>query len=314
MKLAFVFPGQGSQSVGMMKTYIDNDVVRYTIQEASDTLNTNFHKLIFGDEIEKLNLTVNTQPILLTCSVAIWRLYLEEGGFKPSVVAGHSLGEYSALTVAKVLKFSQALRLVKFRALSMQKAVPLGVGSMAAIIGMEGNAVTELCKKISNSKKVVQPANFNSFDQTVISGYADLVDEVCKVAVSSGAKRAIKLSVSAPFHSQLMSSASRDLAEKLKNEEIEEPKIPFINNVSAEELIFQSQIKSSLSIQAMSPVKWFDIIKKIAEHNVDILVECGPGKVLTNLNKRILPDIKSCSFGNLSVLNEILAEQKKKFS
>ncbi|OUV98733.1 MAG: [acyl-carrier-protein] S-malonyltransferase [Betaproteobacteria bacterium TMED156] len=308
MNAAFIFPGQGSQFVGMMKEFYGNRVVMDTIEEASDTLRKDFSSLIFGDNEFELNQTTNTQPLILISSIAIWRLYREKNGPNPKIMAGHSLGEYSALTAAEALDFKQALKLIEFRANVMQKAVPTGIGTMAAVIGLSGEVVIEICKKVSSLISKVEPANFNSADQTVISGFCESVDEVCKIAKETGARRAIKLPVSAPFHSSLMSPASKELFIRLEQEKILPPKIPVVNNVDVDILTNNNQIKDSLARQAMSPVRWYEIIRKFSNSEIDLLIECGPGKVLAGLNKRICPSIQSYSLSNELIINKVVSK------
>ncbi len=311
MNLAFVFPGQGSQSVGMLDGYKDNPIVKHTIEESSDVLGINFNKIIYGNDKELLDSTVNTQPILLSISIAIWRVYCSQNGKVPTMLAGHSLGEYTALTAAGVLKFDQALKLVSFRAKAMQNAVPAGLGGMAAIIGINSKIVTKICNDSSKKNVSVVPANFNSRDQTVVSGFSELIDEVCEQAKKAGARRAVKLSVSAPFHSPLMLPASEKLQNRLSNEEFLYPKIDVVNNVDVEIQNNPEDIKISLAKQAMSPVRWYEIIQKFHECFIDVIVECGPGKVLTGLTKRICPEIKTHSFSDEKSIEEFVMNLKE---
>ena len=307
MKLAFVFPGQGSQSHKMLDGFKNNMVVKKTIEEASDVLRQDFSKIIHAENEDQLNLTINTQPIILTVSIAIWRVFCERNGPIPDLMAGHSLGEYSALAVSGVMSFEQALNLVSFRAKSMQNAVPQEVGGMAAIIGLDCDTVSELCKECSNSIEKAEPANFNSSDQIVISGHNEIIEAICELAKKSGARRAVKLTVSAPFHSSLMAPAAKQLEERLKNEKFLLPKITVINNVDAKFLMSIDQIKTSLSKQAMSPVRWKETIDKFYENQIKILCECGPGKVLTGLTKRICPEITSYSFTSEEEIDEVVS-------
>jgi len=311
MSLAFVFPGQGSQSPGMLDSFKNNLIVKKTIEEASDGLKVDFHKIIYGDDPNLMNLTVNTQPIILTISISLWRVYCERNGPVPSVMAGHSLGEYSALTASGVLSFEQALELVSFRAKSMQKAVPTGLGGMAAIIGLSGDIVKKLCVDCSRSDLKAEPANFNSSEQTVISGANEIIEKVCARAKECGARRAVRLAVSAPFHSTLMESAARDLKGRLIQEKLCLPKIPVINNVDVEVLRNENQIKSSLSKQVMSVVRWNETIQKFHKMGVICIVECGPGKVLTGLSKRICPNVRTFSLYNDEIINEVISSLAK---
>ena len=307
MSLGCVFPGQGSQSLGMLNGFKHNLIVKKTIEEASDILKVDFFKLIFGDDIEELNLTINTQPVVLSVSIALWRVYCDKSGPMPILMAGHSLGEYSALTASGVMKFDQALKLVRFRASAMQKAVPEGVGSMAAIMGISGEDVKKICDNCSIPGHSVEPANYNSNDQTVVSGSNEIIDKVCIEAKNSGARRVVKLAVSAPFHSSLMAPAAHKLKNRLKEEEFSLPTIPVINNVDVKNLKSTAQIKVSLADQAMSSVRWYETIQKFNDNGIKIIVECGPGKVLSGLTKRINPNIQSHSFTNEKVINEVIS-------
>ena len=307
MKLAFVFPGQGSQSHTMLEGFKNNFVVKNTIEEASDVLGQDFSKIIDGEHKDQLNLTINTQPIILAVSIAIWRVFCERNAPLPNLMAGHSLGEYSALAVSGVMSFEQVLKLVSFRANSMQNAVPEGVGGMAAIIGLNGDTVKEICNTCSDLVHQAEPANFNTIDQTVVSGHNDIVDKVCILAKQSGARRAVKLAVSAPFHSSLMAPAATDLKERLINEKFLLPKITVINNVGVEFLTDVDQIKTSLSKQAMAPVRWKETIDKFQENQIEIICECGPGKVLTGLTKRICPEIQAYTLSNEEEIDAVVS-------
>ena len=307
MKLAFVFPGQGSQSHAMLEGFKNNFVVKNTIEEASDILGQDFSKIIDGEHKDQLNLTINTQPIILAVSIAIWRVFCERNATLPNLMAGHSLGEYSALAVSGVMSFEQVLKLVSFRANSMQNAVPEGVGGMAAIIGLSGDTVKKICNTCSDLVHKAEPANFNTIDQTVVSGHNDIVDKVCILAKQFGARRAVKLAVSAPFHSSLMAPAAKELKERLINEKFLLPKITVINNVGVEFLTDVDQIKTSLSKQAMAPVRWKETIDKFQENQIEIICECGPGKVLTGLTKRICPEIQAYTFSNEEEIDAVVS-------
>jgi [acyl-carrier-protein] S-malonyltransferase len=310
MNLAFVFPGQGSQSHVMLEGFKKNVILKNTIEEASDVLGIDFFEIIYGDNKSLLDLTVNTQPVILTVSIALWKIYCDRNGPLPTLLAGHSLGEYSALTASGVMSFNQALKLVSFRAKSMQNAVPAGVGSMAAILGISGDIVREICNDCSTLLKKVEPANFNSISQTVISGENETVDKVCARAKKLGARKVVKLAVSAPFHSSLMAPAAKKLEIRLTEEKFLLPKIPVINNVDVEILKNIDQIKISLAKQAMSPVRWYQTIEKIKESGTQIICECGPGKVLTGLTKRICPEIQSYSFTTEEIISNFVNAQR----
>ena len=305
-KFAFVFPGQGSQAVGMLNGFGDNPIVRQTVAEASDVLNFDLGKLIAEGPKEELDLTVNTQPAMLTAAVACYRAWLSAGGAKPSLVAGHSLGEYSALVAAGVLTFKDAVPLVRFRAQVMQEAVPLGVGGMAAILGLSDEEVRLACDE-SAQGEVVEPVNFNAPAQVVIAGHKAAVERACEAAKARGAKRALVLSVSAPFHSSLLLPASDRLREYLKQVPFAQPQIQLINNVDVAMVSDVEAIKDALVRQAANPVRWVETIQKMAQHSISHVVECGPGKVLTGLVKRISPDLVGESLFDEASLNKLMA-------
>lgn len=285
-KFAFVFPGQGSQAVGMLNGFADNPVVQETVAEASDALGLDLGKLIAEGPKEDLDLTTNTQPVMLTSSVAFYRAWIAAGGPVPEVIAGHSLGEFSALVAAGVIPFKDAVKLVRFRAQAMQEAVPVGVGGMAAIIGLDSAALKAACEE-SAEGEVVEPANFNSPTQIVIAGHNAALSRACKAAKAKGAKRALMLPVSAPFHSSLLKPASDRLAEYMANLTFFAPKIPLINNVDVAILDEPQAIKDALVRQVANPVRWVETIEKMASMGITHIVECGPGKVLAGLIKRI---------------------------
>ncbi|NCV94732.1 MAG: [acyl-carrier-protein] S-malonyltransferase, partial [Burkholderiaceae bacterium] len=263
MTFAFVFPGQGSQSVGMLNSLASRTEVHATLQEASDALGENISKLIAEGPAEALALTTNTQPVMLTAGVACYRAWLASGGPKPSVVAGHSLGEYSALVAAGVIRFKDALPLVRFRAQAMQSAVPVGTGGMAAILGLDDQQVIEVCALASKeSGKVVEAVNFNAPDQTVIAGHQEAVDRACAIVKERGAKRALPLAVSAPFHSSLLAPAAHALRERLSQTAVNTPSIQVVNNVDVAIERDADRIRDALSRQAMRPVRWVEVIEK----------------------------------------------------
>ena len=289
MAFAFVFPGQGSQSVGMMASYGDSTIVRTTFDEPSATLGQDLWQLVGEGPAELLSQTVNTQPLMLTAAIAAYRLWIEKGGKLPSVVAGHSLGEYSALVAAGVIEFKDAVPLVRLRATAMQEAVPIGTGAMAAILNLDDDkirdACTEAAEKIGNGE-VAEPVNFNGPGQTVIAGNKAAVEAACEGCKSRGAKRAVLLPVSAPFHSSLIRPAADRLAARLAELEFGVPKIPVVNNVDVAIENDPQKIKDALVRQAYSPVRWVETMQKIAAMEVTIVAECGPGKVLAGLVKR----------------------------
>jgi [acyl-carrier-protein] S-malonyltransferase len=289
---AFVFPGQGSQSVGMLDAWGDHPVVKQTLQEASDALGENIGQLIREGPKEALGLTTNTQPVMLVSAIAAYRVWLSEGGAKPSVVAGHSLGEYSALVAAGALTLAQAVPLVRFRAQAMQDAVPVGTGAMAAILGMDAQQVITGCVEAqatfaAGSGEVVEAVNFNDPAQTVIAGSKAAVEKACEILKASGAKRALPLPVSAPFHSSLMLPAAQRLKEKLAATPIATPAIPVVNNIDVAVQTDADAIREALYRQAFGPVRWVECVAAIKARGVHTLVECGPGKVLAGLTKRI---------------------------
>ena len=289
---AFVFPGQGSQSVGMLDAWGDHPVVKQTLREASDALGENIGQLIHEGPKEALGLTTNTQPVMLVSAIAAYRVWLSEGGAQPSVVAGHSLGEYSALVAAGALTLAQAVPLVRFRAQAMQDAVPVGTGAMAAILGMDAQQVITGCAQAqatfaAGSGEVVEAVNFNDPTQTVIAGSKAAVEKACEMLKAAGAKRALSLPVSAPFHSSLMLSAAQRLKEKLAATPIATPAIPVVNNIDVALQTDPDAIREALYRQAFGPVRWVECVAAIKARGVHTLVECGPGKVLAGLTKRI---------------------------
>ena len=289
---AFVFPGQGSQSVGMLDAWGDHPVVKQTLQEASEALGENIGQLIHEGPKEALGLTTNTQPVMLVSAIAAYRVWLSEGGAQPSVVAGHSLGEYSALVAAGALTLAQAVPLVRFRAQAMQDAVPVGTGAMAAILGMDAQQVITGCAQAQATfaagyGEVVEAVNFNDPTQTVIAGSKAAVEKACEMLKAAGAKRALSLPVSAPFHSSLMLSAAQRLKEKLAATPIATPAIPVVNNIDVALQTDPDAIREALYRQAFGPVRWVECVAAIKARGVHTLVECGPGKVLAGLTKRI---------------------------
>lgn len=285
-QIALVFPGQGSQSVGMMQAFAENKSVRDVFAEASDALGEDLWKLVAEGPAEALNATVNTQPVMLTAAYAVYRAWLDAGGPQPVVVAGHSLGEYTALVAAGVLAFRDAVPLVRFRAEAMQAAVPIGTGAMAAILGLDDDAVRAACAEAAQGE-VVEPVNFNAPSQVVIAGHKAAVERGAAAAKAKGAKRAVLLPVSAPFHSSLLQPAAERLAEYMSKVAFNAPAIPVINNVDVAVANDPAQIKDASARQACNPVRWVEVIRKMAAMGVGHVAECGPGKVLAGLTKRI---------------------------
>ncbi|WP_433693543.1 ACP S-malonyltransferase [Paraburkholderia phenoliruptrix] len=305
MKFAFVFPGQGSQSVGMLNAFADQPIVRETVQEASDALNQDLGKLIAEGPAEDLNLTTNTQPVMLTAAYAIYRAWQQAGGPAPALVAGHSLGEYTALVVAGAIAFRDAVPLVRFRAQAMQTAVPVGEGGMAAILGLDDDTVRAVCAEAS-AAGVVEAVNFNAPSQVVIAGHKAAVEKACEVAKAKGAKRALPLPVSAPFHSSLLKPASDQLREYLASVNVQVPSIPVINNVDVAIVNEPAQIKDALVRQAAGAVRWVESVQAMAAQGVTHVVECGPGKVLAGLTKRIDGNLIGASVFDPASLEETL--------
>ena len=308
---AFVFPGQGSQSVGMLDAWGEHPAVRQTLDEASHALSEDVARLIRVGPKEALDLTTTTQPVMLTAAIACYRAWLAEGGAEPSAVAGHSLGEYSALVAAGSLTLADALPLVRFRAQAMQAAVPVGQGAMAAILGLDAAAVREVCAAVAlQTGEVVEPANFNDPKQTVIAGSKAGVDRACEQLKALGAKRALLLAVSAPFHSSLMKPAADALAERLKSVVVLTPRIAVINNIDVAVQTDPDAIRDALVRQAFGPVRWVEVTQALRARGLTHILECGPGKVLAGLVKRVDAEIQSITVldpTSLAVAKEMLA-------
>jgi [acyl-carrier-protein] S-malonyltransferase len=309
MQLAFVFPGQGSQSVGMLDGYAAHPVVRETFAEASDALGEDLWQLVAEGPQEALALTTNTQPVMLAAGVATWRAWLAAGGPLPTVLAGHSLGEYSALVAAGALAFRDAVPLVRFRAQAMQDAVPKGEGAMAAIMGGDDGAVMSACAEAAEGE-CVEAVNFNAPGQVVIAGHRAAVERAIGLAKQKGAKRGVLLPVSAPFHSTLLRPAAEKLVRRLAEVEIKTPTIPVIHNVDVAEHREHDAIRNALSRQAASPVHWTATIRAMSERGVTHIVECGPGKVLAGLTRRIAEDVPSYALTDSDAIAATLAELK----
>ena len=291
MKLAFLFPGQGSQSVGMMSGYAHHPAVRATFAEASDVLGEDLWALVSSDSDGALDRTVNTQPVMLTAGVAVWRAWLAAGGPRPDIVAGHSLGEYTALVAAGALAFRDAVPLVRFRAQAMQEAVPAGVGAMAAVMGLDEAGIAAACAEAAQGE-AVEAVNFNAPGQIVIAGHAAAVERAIAACKARGAKRGVLLPVSAPFHSSLMKPAAERLAARLAEVAIAPPEIPVLHNVDVALHRDAAAIRSALARQAASPVRWVETVQAMAARGVTRAFECGPGRVLTGLCKRIAPGLE----------------------
>lgn len=308
---AFVFPGQGSQAVGMLDAWGDHPAVRQTLAEAAQALGEDVGRLIHEGPQEQLDLTTNTQPVMLTAGIASYRAWMAETGLAPAVVAGHSLGEYSALVAAGALTLGEALPLVRFRAQAMQEAVPVGTGAMAAILGMEADAVRAGCAEVAAATgEVVEAVNFNDPRQTVIAGSKEGVAKACEALKARGAKRALPLPVSAPFHSSLMKPAAERLQQKLATLSISAPRIPVVNNIDVTAETAPAAIREALYRQAFGPVRWVEVIQAIQARGVTHIVECGPGKVLTGMVKRISPDVVAATVfdpGSLAETKGLLA-------
>lgn len=309
MAFALVFPGQGSQSVGMMAAYGDSPVVRETFDEASSALGEDLWSLLAAGPAELLAQTVNTQPLMLTAGVAVYRLWLERGGRLPAAVAGHSLGEYSALVAAGVIAFADAVPLVRLRAAAMQEAVPAGAGAMAAVLGLDDEKIVEACRQAAaavGGSEVVEPVNFNGPGQTVVAGSKAAVERACEVARTLGAKRAVLLPVSAPFHSSLMRPAAGRLAARLTELSLQPPRLPVINNVDVAVEEDPARIREALVRQAHSPVRWVETIRRMAAMGITTVAECGPGKVLAGLTKRCADGVASVALADLASLEGAL--------
>lgn len=307
MKLAFVFPGQGSQTVGMLDSFTENEVVQKALKTANEALGEDLAEMIHTGPAESLNMTVNTQPAMLTASVALYQAWLALGGKKPEVMAGHSLGEYSALTAAGVFDLADAVKLVRFRAKVMQEAVPVGQGGMAAIIGLSDEAVAKVCSDAA-AHGVVEPVNFNSPGQVVIAGEKTAVEKACELAKAEGAKRALVLPVSAPFHSSLMKPASVALQAKLNETAMNVPQIDVIANVDVKVHHDKDAIVAALAAQAAGAVQWVKTIQAFKEMGVTHIVECGPGRVLAGLIKRIDSSIVVKNINSQDSLVAVLEE------
>lgn len=308
-KIAFVFPGQGSQAIGMLNGFGDNPIVRQTIAEASELLRFDLGKLIADGPKEELDLTTNTQPVMLTAAVAMYRAWIAAGGAQPALVAGHSLGEYSALVASGVISFADAVPLVRFRATAMQDAVPVGQGGMAAILGLSDADVRTVCAEAAQGE-IVEAVNFNAPNQVVIAGHKAAVERACEAAKAKGAKRALLLQVSAPFHSSLLKPASERLKAYMADLIFAKPGISLINNVDVAIVTDGDAIKDALVRQAASPVRWVETIQKMASDGITHVVECGPGKVLAGLTKRINSELTGEAIFDQASMDQVLEHLK----
>ena len=309
---AFVFPGQGSQSVGMLNGWADHPAAAEAVQEASDALGEDLGRLIQEGPQEALSLTTNTQPAMLVAGVAAWRVWRAEGGALPVAVAGHSLGEYSALVAAGVLTLAQAAPLVRLRAAAMQEAVPVGTGAMAAILGLDAARVKETCLEVTQalgaaSGEMVEAVNFNDPAQTVIAGSKAAVDQACLALKAAGAKRALLLPVSAPFHSSLMKPAAEKLRAALADTPLAAPQLDVVNNIDVAVAQDADAIRDALYRQAFGPVRWVECVQALKARGATHLVECGPGKVLAGMCKRIDADLVAHTLFDTATLAELQA-------
>lgn len=310
MKFAMVFPGQGSQALGMMSAYGEAPVIRATFDEASQALGRDLWRLVNMGPAEALNETVNTQPLMLTADIAVWRLWRERGGPLPAVVAGHSLGEYAALVAGEVLTLSEAVPLVEARAQAMQRAVPAGEGAMAAILGLDAAKIAELCAADPNGE-VVEAVNFNAPEQTVIAGHKAAVERTAQACKAAGAKRAVMLPVSAPFHCTLMQPAAEALHAVLIGLTLRAPLMPVLNNVDVAMPSAPEAIRDALVRQAASPVRWVETMRAMQAMGVTQVLECGPGKVLAGLVKRCAEGLTGVALNDLASLEAALAQVKE---
>jgi [acyl-carrier-protein] S-malonyltransferase len=305
MNFAFVFPGQGSQSVGMMAAYGESAVIRQAFAEASDALGQDLWQMIAEGPADVLAQTVNTQPLMLTAGIAVYREWIARGGAVPALVAGHSLGEYSALVAAGALDFAEAVKLVRLRAQAMQEAVPQGEGAMAALLGLDEAQAIEACAEAAQGD-VVSAANLNSPGQIVIAGSKAAVERAIVTAKAKGAKRAVLLPVSAPFHCALMKPAAERLQQALVEIEVRVPSIPVLNNVDVAVEDQPGRIKDALVRQAYSPVRWIETVQEIARRGATHVFECGPGKVLAGMTKRIEGSLQGGAIADAASLDDIL--------
>jgi [acyl-carrier-protein] S-malonyltransferase len=311
MKLAFVFPGQGSQSVGMMAPFGEVPEAVATFRDASAALGQDLWRLVADGPVDELARTVNTQPVMLTAGIAVYRAWLAAGGVEPRLLAGHSLGEYAALVAARSLSLADAVPLVRFRAQAMQEAVPEGTGAMAAILGLSDDDVRAACNEAAAiTGQVVEPVNFNAPSQVVIAGNKAAVEKGIETCKERGAKRGVLLPVSAPFHSSLLKPAAARLAERLAGVPVAVPAIPVVHNVDLTTSSTPDAVRSALARQAASPVLWVDTVRKLVAAGVTHVAECGPGKVLTGLVKRIAPELECVALTDPAAIAALVATTK----
>jgi [acyl-carrier-protein] S-malonyltransferase len=308
-RIAFVFPGQGSQSVGMLGAFAASAVVGDVVRRASEALGEDLARMMAEGPAERLELTVNTQPCVLTASCAMYAAWRAAGGPPPALMAGHSLGEYTALVAADALALEDAVPLVRFRAQAMQEAVPVGVGTMAAILGLDDERVIEACAEAAagQAEQVVEAVNFNAPAQVVIAGHRAAVERACEICKRLGAKRAVTLAVSVPFHSSLLAPAADRLRQRLQSVPIRSPAVPVIDNVDVAVQSDPERIRDALARQAAGPVRWTQIIRAMSERGITHVVECGPGRVLSALTRRIVPGLNSLSVFDPDSLSQALS-------
>jgi [acyl-carrier-protein] S-malonyltransferase len=309
MKFAFVFPGQGSQSVGMLTAYGAAAPISETLAEASDALGQDLAAMIADGPAELLNQTVNTQPAMLAAGVAVYRLWQSQGGPAPAMMAGHSLGEYTALVCAGALDFSDAVKLVRLRAEAMQSAVPEGVGAMAAVLGLDDDAVRAVCAEAAEGE-VLAAVNFNSPGQVVIAGHKAAVERGCALAKAKGAKRALPLPVSVPSHCALMQPAAEKLRAAMATIDVRTPTITVLHNADVASHADAVAIRDALARQLFSPVRWVETVQRFSAEGIQLVAECGPGKVLAGLNKRIVDGLPGVALVDVAALSETLAKIK----
>jgi [acyl-carrier-protein] S-malonyltransferase len=305
-KIAFVFPGQGSQSVGMLGDFETHPSVKDTLCQASEVLSLDIPTLIEQGPAELLNTTINTQPVMLACGYAFYQAWLSQGGAAPALMAGHSLGEYTAATVATFFSFEEALKAVRFRAQVMQAEIPVGVGGMAAVLGLNTQVVQDVCSKISTETAVVEAVNLNTPEQTVIAGHLSAIEQASAALKAAGAKRVVSLPVSAPFHSSLLKNAAHQLGEFLNTLSIKTPTIPFVNNVDVQIETDTLKIRDALVRQACSPVRWIETVQFFERYGITDVVECGPGKVLSGLVSKNSAQIRVHSLSTRQHIDDLL--------